>query len=84
MIVSFFIAAASALSSNASISLASRRKAFQFVAPDIVPIVLGVAVGEERQSAASKQHDAAKAAGFALPLPRETLLDHAAAEIGID
>ena len=84
MIVPIFIAISSASSSSVSISAASKRKSSQLLSIDIVPIVLCEAVDKERSRLSSEQHDTAKSARLALSLTSETLLDHTAAEIGVD
>jgi hypothetical protein len=81
VIVPFLSAAANALSSITSISAASSRKA---LSSDIVPIVLREAVDKERRGMAAEQDDAPEPTGHAFPLPSQALLDHTAAEIGID
>ena len=84
MIVPFFIAAANAASSRASIVFGEFAEGGKFVPLDVVPLALRKAVDEERTLVLAKQHDAPEPAGLALPLPRQPLLDHAAAEVRID
>jgi hypothetical protein len=57
---------------------------FQFVPPDVVPVALSETVDEKRLRAATKEYDAPKTSGFALSLPSQTLLDHAATQVSID
>ncbi len=56
----------------------------QLVPAQVVPSALGESVHEERKFASAKQHDRAEPARAATALARDSLLDHPAAEIGID
>jgi hypothetical protein len=56
----------------------------QLIVPDIVAIAFREPVDEERPLADPQQDQSAEAAGLSAALARDTLLDHTAAEIGID
>jgi len=56
----------------------------QFVSLDIVPAVLGETIGEERPIGPAIEDYGPVASGFARTGAGNALLDHAAAEIGVD
>jgi hypothetical protein len=63
-----------------------RQKAerLQLVPPKVTPATLREPEDEETPFAPAKEQDRAKPAGAALSLPCDTLLEDAAAEVGID
>lgn len=82
--VPFFVAAGESFVVERQHLIGELPKGLQFVPPQVVPIALGEAVDEERRFSSPKEHDAPKPSGLALPPSCDALLDHAAAEVGVD